>query len=383
MKIDYQVHDPLLSRLVELAQQRPFYDQPNLGWITGNYLDKDYLRHLMTIGPGYGVKYIVFDDFNNGYFDWGRDLLKNPSVGNWLAESVCQIEECGLHAGILTEAKIPLRGWLAPVAVFTRKENVILDGITTTAGRGQLPYLAIDTMIGQIEKKLLIRIDQPGSCGPSLPFWANIFGISFRLFTGISDPVAIENEYAQICFGNVGPEIREAYHFARLAIQKSFWVFDAISMMDNGRWPENLQWFDNQIGAHPSLSNPTQKILDKIDLEKIEALEFAHDAWRVLTKIRPQVQPEKFLWLEHYFLHLKIIALVLRTLADTYFSLRGLTRGSLKIPTHAMRSKFKVLTSLVREYPIVLSEFDARTLQAGAGPLATLLAQMGEKITNL
>ncbi len=405
MTVKYHVHDPLLNRLRELVQQRPFYDRPKLAWITENYLDAESLDRLVRIAPAYGVRVLVFGD---EFFKWGT-IVENTAIGNWLAGTAEQVAERELKLGVLAAGRDEkeklekdfFSRWRVPVCVFSKEENPILDGIANRFGGGRLPYLAMDTLCGKFSgggmgnsycpceedtategrtrairiahatQPILVQVDRPGVYGESLASWGNVFGISYHLMTGISEPEKIEEEYLKTCFGPIGSELHKVFSFARLAIEKSFRVLGEMDLMENGCWPESLEWLDRQLNF-----NITRDILSRIDLEKIEALEAAHDAWKLLDTLRPQIEPKAFLWLEHFFLQLKTVCQILRLLAETYFAHRGLVRGTANLPSHVMWSKFKDFAAAVREHQALLTAFSPQTPAAGADPLRTILNEL-------
>jgi hypothetical protein len=406
MKLYYQVHNPLLNRLQELVQQRPFYAQSPLGWITGNYLDRAYLERLIRIAPVYGAGTLIFDE---GYFEWAKIINENPSVGNWLAEMAEWINNRGIKLGVLVsgpEEKKKLEKEIisrrqVPVEVYAQEGSFLLDGIATRFGGGRLPYLFINTLLEILnghgmgksscpgeegtasgaptedkfraisKQPILVRVDRPGAAGEDLGSWGNVFGISYSLPTGISDPKIIEEEYLKICFGSGWGEVKKAFDFARQAIEKSFLTLGSIDLMENGCWPRNLDWLDRQLGMKSF--NITREVLSQIDLEKIEGMEAAHDAWKTLESVRPQIEPKAFLWLEHFFQQLKTVCQILRLLAETYFAHRGLARATLKIPGHVLWSKYKDFAAAVREHQALLQDFDSKTPAAGAQPLENIL----------
>jgi len=82
--------------------------------------------------------------------------------------------------------------------------------------------------------------------------------------------------------------------------------------------------------------------------------------------------------LEHYFQHLKIVCLVLRSVADVYFSRRAAVGGSAKIAAHILTSKLKELVNHIEAYTPALMAFDPRTVAAGARPLSGLVTQLAK-----
>jgi len=191
--------------------------------------------------------------------------------------------------------------------------------------------------------------------------------VELAVLSGERESGEAEREYFQTCFGEVLPVVRETFGFARTAVAKSFYVGGKLAMLENGFWPAGLEWYDGQLDFEV-----TRKRLDEIDLEKIDALEAAHDAWKALEGIRLKLAPAVYLWLEDYFQRLKILPLVLRSVADVYFSFRGRERGGLKLADHVYWSKYKELCGLVREHYLVLAVFDREGGQLLAGVLIRL-----------
>ena len=166
--------------------------------------------------------------------------------------------------------------------------------------------------------------------------------------------------------------VNEIFVLLRKAVEKCFFVFGTLSLMEDGCWPEGTKWIDDQIAADTPLDKPSQKILDRIDYEKIDGLEAVYDSYKILEGIRERLEPKVFLRLEHYVLEIKMVCLALRGVADVYFSLRGLRQKSLDIPMHVMELKYKVLYKIVREYPCVLMDFEKKS----GKPLGKLLSEM-------
>jgi len=267
--------------------------------------------------------------------------------------------------------------WYTPVKVCSREERQIVDGVQNRYGGGRLAYLALDKVVPQAsETETLVQIDRAGAAGDSLLTWGNVFAISYRVLTGVSDPALIEAEYFRTCFGDAWSEVRKAFALSRLAIEKSFLVFGTVALMDNGTFPESTEWLDRQVDGHAELSAPTRKTLSQIDLEKIDALEAAYDAWKALEGVRESMDPGVYVWIEPHFQELKTVCLVLRLLADVYFSDRAYKRGSLKVGEHVMRSKTRDFYATVREHRALLTAFDRRSMSAGADPLGNILSHI-------
>jgi hypothetical protein len=353
LPIGYKVHTPLLSRLAELVQQRSIYDRPKLGWITRNYSDPAYLDRLLASAPTYGVTTLVFD--GDGGDGWN--------------EAADRVRAAGLEFEVLA-----------------REESAasVPDATAEDFGGGGLPYLMFDRLLQsckaltEADQPIRVRIDQPGRGGETLATWGNVYAVSYHLLTGEDDSETILTDYAKRCFGSPADDLVRMFALARKAVEKSFFVFDRLPLMNGSRWPESLGWFDRQVERcvepdHP-LYHPSARTIADVDFEKIEALEAAHDAWAILEEISPRLEVNGFLWLEHYFLHLKVICTALRLLGTGYFKLRARNVGTMKIPDHIIRAIYKDLYNEVYDHRAVLTEFDAHAEAEGIDPLSGILA---------
>jgi len=372
----HQVHNPLLSRLTELAQQRPFYEYPKIAWLTSNYLDVEYLARLTQLAGIYGAKFVVLDD---SYFDW-LTIPDRISVENWLAD-LSQKMPLGILVSASAERKFLedriFHRWPQPLKIFVKNESKTLDAVSTDFGGGHLPFLQMDHLVPVSLETSLLRIDQPGFPGDSLATWGNVFGVSYHCLTGDVDSAKIESEYLQLCFGS---DLHEAFASCRNAIGKSFRVLDSMWMMDKSRWPGNLAWLDAQASQSDKLCRPSRDILNQIGMEKIEGLESAHDALQNLDRMRNQIPPTAFLFLEHYFHQLRLVCTVLWRLTDVYFSLFAREQSSATVGSHEIIAKFKDFKWTVEEYASVLSSFDSRYPAAGAVSLMKLAGEINSRI---
>jgi len=380
--IHTNIHQPLVRRLEDLVPYRPSLNRPKLTWITSNYLAPAYLKRLVEISKPYGVSNLILDD---AYFQWSRDLSEKNAIGDWLGSVGTQILDSGLTFGILVEThedrerleKDFFSRWHLPVKVFSRSEHSIIDGIQNQYGGGRLAVMNVNQWIDSLKnEEIFARIDRPGAPGESLVSWANVFGISFAKITGQTDPKQIEDVYFHTCFPEAEQEVQHAFELSRQAIEKGFFVLGKINLMDNGCWPDSLEWIDRQLLSYPELSAPSANIMSKIDLEKIDALEAAHDAWKLFDSLGSKLPADTFVRLEHFFQQLKIVCLILRLFADTYFSYRGYQQASLKIQDYVMKSKMKEFYQMVREYRSLLSAFDRQNLSVGSDPLRNVLISL-------
>jgi hypothetical protein len=318
INIGYKVHANLPSRLIELTRQDSFSTSTSICWATRNADNPEILSRLREIASAYGVKEIISTD------------------------------------------EIPLKK---------------IDALFSNFGKGRLPYLAFDKILSAGDVPILI--DDAGSDGRTLGTWGNVFALSFSKLTGEKEPEKILIEYCRSCFGEPALELAKIFTLARRAIEKCFFVLDAVPMMDRSCWPENIDWLDAAVENstpedHP-LRKPNSKTISEVDFEKIEALEAAHDAWRTFISIAPSIKVNGFLWLEHYLLHLKTICQALRLLAVGYFKLRANRTGSDKIPNHIFRAIRKDLFDVVCDHRAILSQFEKNSLNH-AFPLADILS---------
>jgi hypothetical protein len=389
MLLGYDVHFPLLNRLESLVQQRPFYASPDLGWVTANYLDNAYIDRLLTIAKPYGVQRLIFDDpvsGEGGYFHWARDLPQNADLRSWLGEIARKIQSSGLRFGIcvssadrefLKSSECLSTFDASTVELYSETGHTILDGVGRSIGAGKLLYLYGDHLIQHSislcseKKPILVRIDRSGLPGETLAGWGNIFALSYHLLTGTDSAKSIE-QYIEICFGQAEP-VKRIFNLSRLAIDKSFRTLNSFSMMDRSCWPMDLAWYDKQLdlaGENHILFAPSAARVSEIDYEKIEALEAAHDAWKVLEQTGRAVGLKGFLWLEHYLLHLKTVCMVLRMLSRGYFKLRGHQTGKMIVADHVFRSVHKELYETICNKRAILGEFSTVEPKPMAGILA-------------
>lgn len=384
----YDVHTPLLNRLKTLVQQRPFCDKPDLGWITANYLDPAYIDRLLLLAKPYGVQRLIFDDGisgSGGYFHWARDLRENKAIHSWLNHIAEKIHAAGLRFGlwvspqdheILKCSQYLDTDQIPNVELYSETSNQVLDALGQSVGRGKLPYLQLDRLIHACEKQknrqtILIKIDDPETPGETLAGWANVFGLSFHLLTGQNDSATVEQAYLQTCFGE-NESVKQIFKLTRSAVDKSFRVLNCFEMMDRSRWPNSLNEYDRQLeiaGPNHPLYTPDAQTISKIDDEKIQALEDAHDACRLLEQTNRELNPRDWLWLEHHLLHLKTLCLVLRMIARGYFKLRGRQTGKISVADHVFRSVHKQLYETIGNKQAILGEF---ATQKNA-PLAEIL----------
>jgi hypothetical protein len=349
----YHVHLPLLDRLKPLVQQRSFCDSPDLGWVTANWHDPAGLDHLLAVAKVYGVRRLILD------------IGESKEPLDPIAE---KIRSAGLRFGICTwttkQGTFESFPSSADIDIYD-ETSPILDAVGLSVGAGKLPYLFIDQLIRRVDENLadhqpvLLRIDRPNSPGESLATWGNVFGVSFHLLAGQSDPADVESIYQETCFGP-GDAGKRIFDLSKVAVDKSFRTLKCFEMMDRSCWPMDLAWYDRQLDqagdAHP-LYAPRPAQISEIDFEKIEALEAAHDAWQLLEKTGDQLSPRGFLWLEHHLLHLKTVCMVLRMLARGYFKLRGRQTGKMTLGSHVVRSIHKELYETMCNRRAILGEF--------------------------
>lgn len=385
----YDVHSPLLSRLESLVQQRSFCAGADLGWITGNYLDGTYIDHLLTLARPYGVRRLIFDDIDSGaggYFHWARDLPRNVPLQRWLDEIALKVQGAGLRFGIcvspadrdLLEHSEGLGAFdTSRVEIYTPGESCVLDGVGRATGAGKLLYLQADGLIREsfvqraAGEAIWVRIDRPGLPGETLAGWGNVFALSYHLLTGAEGADAMER-YMESCFGGA-EQVGRIFNLAGVAIEKSFRTLNCFSMMDQSCWPADLTWYDKQLdsaGEGHVLFAPNAARVSEIDYEKIEALEAAHEAWKLLEQGGKTIGLKGFLWLEHYLLHLKTVCMVLRMVSRGYFKLRGHQTGQMTVADHVFRSVHKELYETVYNKRAILGEFS----NIEAKPMAGILA---------
>jgi hypothetical protein len=308
MLMGYKMHTALLSRLNKLIQQRSFYAEPCLTWVTRNYQDAAYLSRLKSIAPAYGVKEIVPDDEN----------LK------------------------------------------TKAREDLIDAVGQFFGRGGLPYLAMDRMIAGQQEYLLI--DDVGKEGETLGTWGNVYAVSYSRLTGERKPETVLADYCRCCFGDAAEPMARLFSLARKAIKKSFYVFGCVPIMDESRWPCDLEFLNRMVekyapAGHP-LREPGAKTIGEVDFEKIEALEAAHDAWTILEEVAERIDVKGYLWLEHYLHHLKVVCQAIRVMTVGYFKWRANAMGTMKIPDHVFRAIGKDLFEVVCDHKAILAEFE-------------------------
>lgn len=170
----------------------------------------------------------------------------------------------------------------------------------------------------------------------------------------------IDDRELGLVFDDAADSVRSVFRSGREAAAKGLSVFGTLQLLDELTWPEDFAFYEDQLVRLGSseLLQPTRAVVERIDVEKIDAFQQACQAMQILEELRERLAPRAFLLLEDSFQRLKIVCLLCRRLASAYFSLRAIQTGG-GWPTVA------TLIGRVRDFREAVS--DHKAVAAGLG----------------
>ncbi len=153
-------------------------------------------------------------------------------------------------------------------------------------------------------------------------------------------------------FAPLTDSLADIVRLVKAAVEKSTTILGEDSLFENGR----LKSFDEFRGVAGRFSHPDKNLIMKVDLEKIEAMEFAFEAMDILEKTRYEYSSVDFLFLEHHLQRLKILTGIIRQMLSVYLIALGIENKSADIPLHTLNAKRKDLDRDIRRNRIVIEE---------------------------
>ena len=401
--------EALAAQLAEAFAHAPAKPTPQPVWVVRNYLDREYLREVLGLARGYGVKTVCLAD---GYFDWPAQIVAGSAAMDLVADIAADFARHGLEPALMLPTADHVRELgerverqIGPIRLVARETITVLDAACEHTGWCALPHVDTEAVARSIAalraanaSEVLVAIDHSGRPCLQTPSWINVFGVTFLAFRPDASAKQAMRAATDAVFGDTADPMRTALVKAGEAVNRLFTVMGTMRVTDRSAWPREMAFFDRQLEAdappdgidetlwrehRASLSHPTAQTILQVDLEKIEGLERAYEAMDLLEAAKDWLGTEKFLWMEHYFQRLKAVGLVLRRLSAAAMSLRGAAVGSCGMGIGTLRAKLRELEEAAASQQAIVGEMPTPNRRANSDRLRRFIEDGRRRVDEL